>query len=214
MWFTSAVLSGKNLTLSFLTHLGTSRGVARIFKGGGEGRFFIEKGKAGSERCLRRWVPGWSPGRHSISLDLKAPDCEKIDILNAFFLSEFFQYNDDFYGDLYGDTFVATNFLISLFLLFPLYDFNPSHPPTPPPGYAPDVRPKYLRLTAPSVSKAPLYPCCMCPSRSLYSRFTFINKRNALSKTEELWELVSYRFPSYWNFTVILRIIHICDILQ
>ena len=136
----------------------------------------------------------------------------------CFFLSEFFQYNDDFYGDLYGDlygdTFVATNFLISLFLLFPLYDFNPSHPPTPPPGYAPDVRPKYLRLTAPSVSKAPLYPCCTCPSRSLYSRFTFINKRNALSKTEELWELVSYRFPSYWNFTVILRIIHICDILQ
>ena len=66
------------------------------------GRFFIEKGKAGSERserCLRRWVPGWSPGRHSISLDLKAPDCEKIDLLNAFFLSEFFQYNDDFYGD-------------------------------------------------------------------------------------------------------------------
>ena len=53
----------------------------------------------------------------------KAPDCEKIDILNPF-LSEFFQYNDDFYGDLYGDfygdfyvivdTFVATNFLISL----------------------------------------------------------------------------------------------------
>ena len=44
-----------------------------------------------------------------------------------FFHSEFFQYNDDFYGDLYGDfygdTFVATNFLISLFL-FPLYDFN------------------------------------------------------------------------------------------
>ena len=41
-----------------------------------------------------------------------------------FFLSEFFQYNDDFYGDFYGDTFVATNFLISLFLFFPLYDFN------------------------------------------------------------------------------------------
>ena len=73
-------------------------------------------------------VPGgfWgkAPGRHSISLHLKAPDCEKIDILNAFFLSEFFQYNDDFYGDFYGDTFVATNFLISLFLFFPLYDFN------------------------------------------------------------------------------------------
>ena len=63
-------------------------------------------------------------GRHSISLHLKVPDCEKIDILNAFFLSEFFQYNDDFYGDFYGDTFVATNFLISLFLFFPLYDFN------------------------------------------------------------------------------------------
>ena len=31
-----------------------------------------------------------------------------------FFLSEFFQYNDDFYGDFYGNTFVATNFLISL----------------------------------------------------------------------------------------------------
>ena len=78
-------------------------------------------------------------GRHSISLHLKVPDCEKIDILNAFFLSEFFQYNDDFYGDFYGDlygdlygdfygdfygdTFVATNFLISLFLFFPLYDF-------------------------------------------------------------------------------------------
>ena len=49
-----------------------------------------------------------------------------------FFLSEFFQYNDDFYGDLYGyfygdfccDTFVATNFLISLFLFFPLCAFN------------------------------------------------------------------------------------------
>ena len=62
--------------------------------------------------------------QNSISLDLKAPDCEKIDILNTFFLSEIFQYNDDFYGDLYGDfygdfyvivdTFVATNFLISL----------------------------------------------------------------------------------------------------
>ena len=74
------------------------------------------------------WVPGWSPGRHSISLHLKASDCERIDILNAFFLSEFFQYNDDFYGhlygDVYGDNFVATNFLISLFLFFPLYDFN------------------------------------------------------------------------------------------
>ena len=67
---------------------------------------------------------GEVPGKKSISLDLKAPDCEKIDILNTFFLSEFFQYNDDFYGDLYGDfygdfygivdTFVATNFLISL----------------------------------------------------------------------------------------------------
>ena len=66
--------------------------------------------------------------KKSISLDLKAPDCEEIDILNTFFLSEFFQYNDDFYGDFYGDlygdfygdfygivdTFVATNFLISL----------------------------------------------------------------------------------------------------
>ena len=66
--------------------------------------------------------------KNPISLDLKAPDCEKIDILNTFFLSEFFQYNDDFYGDLYGDlygdfygdfygivdTFVATNFPISL----------------------------------------------------------------------------------------------------
>ena len=65
---------------------------------------------------------GEVPGKNPISLDLKAPDCEKIDILNTFFLSEFFQYNDDFYGDLYGDfygdfygivdTFVATNFLI------------------------------------------------------------------------------------------------------
>ena len=73
-----------------------------------------------------------------------------------FFLSEFFQYNDDFYGDLYGDfygdTFVATNFLISLFLFFPLYNFSfillasqraslakGSDAPTdpPPPGYAP-----------------------------------------------------------------------------
>ena len=37
-----------------------NRGVARVFKGGGV-RFFIEKGKVGSERserCLRRWVPG------------------------------------------------------------------------------------------------------------------------------------------------------------
>ena len=71
---------------------------------------------------------GEVPGKTSISLHLKAPDCEKIDILNTFFPSEFFQYNDDFYGDLYGnlyddfyrdfygivDTFVATNFLISL----------------------------------------------------------------------------------------------------
>ena len=72
----------------------------------------IEKGKAGSERCLRRWVPGGSPGRHSISLDLKAPNCEKIDILNAFFLYEFFQYNDDFYGDVYGDLY--SNFSLSL----------------------------------------------------------------------------------------------------
>ena len=97
--------------------------IARIFKGD---RFFIEKGKAGSERserCLRWWVPRWSPGRHSISLDLKAPDCEKIEILNAFFLSEFFQYIDIIYGGFYGgfcgDTFVATNFLIFLFLFFP-----------------------------------------------------------------------------------------------
>ena len=98
-------------------------------------------------------VPGgfWgeAPGRHSISLHLKAPDCEKIDILNAVFLSEFFQYNDDFYGDFYGDTFVATNFLISLFLFFP-HDFNfillaserasqraSQVAPIPPPGYAP-----------------------------------------------------------------------------
>ena len=99
-----------------------SRGVARIFKGGGC-RFFIEKGKAGSERCLRRFmrlfgtgVPGGfrgeAPEDIPFSLHLKAPDCEKIDILNAFFLSEFFKYND-FYGDFYGDTFVATNFLIS-----------------------------------------------------------------------------------------------------
>ena len=71
---------------------------------------------------------GEVPGKKSITLDLRTPDCEKIDILNTFFLSEFFQYNDDFYGDLYGDlyddfycdfygivdTFVATNFLISL----------------------------------------------------------------------------------------------------
>ena len=70
------------------------------------------------------WIQGEVQGevqeKNPISLDLKAPDCEKIDILNTFFLSEFFQYNDDFYGDLYGDfyvivdTFVATNFLISL----------------------------------------------------------------------------------------------------
>ena len=76
------------------------------------------------------------------------------------FLSEFFQYNDDFYGDFhgdfYGDTFVATNFQISLFLFFPLYDFNfillasqrasqraslakggGFVAPTNPPGYAP-----------------------------------------------------------------------------
>ena len=106
------------------------------------GRFFIEKGKAGSERserCLRRWVPGWSPGRHSISLDLKAPDCEKIDILNAFFFSLNFSNT--------MTTFMVTfNFLISLLLFFPLYDFNffisfskgisgkrgVGHPPTPP----------------------------------------------------------------------------------
>ena len=56
-------------------------------------------------------------------------------VLNNEILSEFFQYNDDFYGDFYGDlygdfygdfygdTFVATNFLIFLFLFFPLYYF-------------------------------------------------------------------------------------------
>ena len=69
--------------------------------------------------------------KNPISLDLKAPDCEKIDILNTFFLSEIFQYNDDFYGDLYGDfyvivvTLVATNFLISpsssLYMIFILF---------------------------------------------------------------------------------------------
>ena len=74
-----------------------SRGVARIFKGGGC-RFFIEKGKAGSERCLRRFmrlfgtgVPGGfrgeAPEDIPFSLHLKAPDCEKIDILKAFFFS-------------------------------------------------------------------------------------------------------------------------------
>ena len=62
--------------------------------------------------------------REDIHYTTQTPDCEKIDILNTFFLSEFFQYNDDFYGDLYGDfygdfygivdTFVATNFPISL----------------------------------------------------------------------------------------------------
>ena len=83
-------------------------------------------------RLIGTGVPGGfrgeAPEDIPFSLHLKAPDCEKIDILNAFFLSEFFQYNDDFYGhlygDVYGDNFVATNFLISLFLFFPLYDFN------------------------------------------------------------------------------------------
>ena len=61
----------------------------------------------------------------------------------CFFLSEFFQYNDafygefygnlygdlygDFYGNFYGDTLVATIFLISLFLFLPLYDFISFH---------------------------------------------------------------------------------------
>ena len=35
---------------SFLPSQGRSQDFQR-------GRFFIEKGKAGSERCLRRWVP-------------------------------------------------------------------------------------------------------------------------------------------------------------
>ena len=62
--------------------------------------------------------------REDIHYTTQTPDCEKIDILNTFFLSELFLYNDHFYGDLYGDyygdfygivdTFVATNFPISL----------------------------------------------------------------------------------------------------
>ena len=53
----------------------------------------------------------------------KSQIARKLTSPEYFFLSEFFQYNDDFYGDLYGDfygdvhvivdTFVATNFPIS-----------------------------------------------------------------------------------------------------
>ena len=105
------------------------------------GRFFIEKGKAGSERskcCLRTFmrlfgtgIPGGfrvKPRKTFHFLAFESPRLRENWHPECFFLSEFFQYNDDFYGDLYGDfygdTFVATNFLISLFLFFPLYDFS------------------------------------------------------------------------------------------
>ena len=109
----------------------------------GGGRFFIEKAKRGASEASVAYVclcvlleleslvgSGVKPRKtfHFLAFESPVPDCEKIDILNAFFLSEFFQYNDDFYGhlygDVYGDNFVATNFLNSLFLFFPLYDFN------------------------------------------------------------------------------------------
>ena len=78
------------------------------------------------------WVPGWSPGEHSISLHLKATDCEKIDILNAFFPLNFSNIMTTFMVTFMATfmvtfmvtLFVATSFLISLFLFFPLYDFN------------------------------------------------------------------------------------------
>ena len=133
------------------------RGVARIFKGGGVD-FLLKRAR---ERALLTyvyasfwnwspwWVLGCSPERHSISLHLKAPNCEKIDILNAFSLW-IFPIQWRLLWRLLRLHFVATNFQISLFF-FPQYDFNliilasqraslakggggvggRSHPPTP-----------------------------------------------------------------------------------
>ena len=136
------------------------------------------------------WVPGWSPGRHSISLHLKAADCEKIDILNVFLLSEFSNtmttfmatFTATFMATFTATLFVATNFLISLFLFFPLYDFNlillasqrasQTHRP---PGYAPGTQSNIEHSEYQSVVKNLTFPCsyichlyCSCSTVQLF----------------------------------------------
>ena len=124
--------------------MNNNQGRSQDFQRGG-GRFFIDKGKAGSARCLRTFMRLFGTGvpggfRKTFHfLAFESPRLRENWHPECFFLSELFQYNDDFYGDFYGDlygdlygdfygdfygdTFVATNFLISLFLFFPLYDF-------------------------------------------------------------------------------------------
>ena len=77
------------------------RGVARIFKGGVE--FLLKRAKQGASEVSVAYVrlcvflePDSLVGsgvksrwKKSISLDLKAPDCEEIDILNTFFTLNF-----------------------------------------------------------------------------------------------------------------------------
>ena len=80
------------------------RGVARIFKMGVD--FLLKRAKQGASEASVAYIGGfqveapenipfpwiWKP---QIARNWH-PEC-------IFFLSEFFQYNDDFYGDLYGD---------------------------------------------------------------------------------------------------------------
>ena len=124
--------------------MNNNQGRSQDFQRGG-GSIFYWKGQS-RERAKRalltyvyasfwNWSPWWvqvgKPLKTFHFLAFENPRLRENWHPECFFLSEFFQHNDDFYGDFcgdlygdfYGDTFVATNFLISLFLFFPLYDF-------------------------------------------------------------------------------------------
>ena len=105
------------------------QGRSQDFQRGGVD-FLLKRAKQGANEASVAYVGGF---RGEAPEDIPFPWIWKPQIARKLtswmnFLSEFFQYIDDFYGDFYddfyGDTFVATNFLISLFLFFPLYDFN------------------------------------------------------------------------------------------
>ena len=108
------------------THQGCSQDFQR-----GRVDFLLKREKQGASEASIAYVDGF---RGEAQEDIPFPWIWKPQIARKltswmfFFLSKFFKYNDDIYGDLcgdlYGDTFVATNFLISLFLLFSLYYFN------------------------------------------------------------------------------------------
>ena len=67
-----------------------TRGVARIFKGGGGVDFLLKRAKQGASEASIAYARlcvflELESLVGSISLHLKATDCERIDILNAFF---------------------------------------------------------------------------------------------------------------------------------